>query len=186
MMLQRQVVVFLCCLLLASCAFRTTTVFRGFAGGEASYTLYNLQIERWGERRFSGLLALQRKTGGLCYALLDASGVSLIEADIDWTGLQRILQGQPQLMKTGVPDYLGTAIYRVFGLDPEEYPCSWNGVLRFCFDSSPADGWSKKAEALPFTVWQAHGSNGTNGKKPTIVYEQPWGGVKIIMKQVER
>lgn len=185
-MRRRLLIVFLCCALLVSCGFRTTTVFRGFTDAGEPYRLYNLRIDRWGERRFSGLLALQRKTGGLCYALLDASGITLLEAEIASGGEQEILQGKTQITETKLPVYLGTALYRVFGLDPEEYPCSFNGVLRFCLDSSPSGGWSKRAEMLPFTVWSAHGGGDGDRENGAIVYEQPWGGVKITLEQVER
>ena len=184
MKMVRPVIILLCGLLLVSCSFRTTTVFRGFTDSSQPFKLYNLRIDRWSERRFSGLLALQRQTGGLYYALLDASGVTLLEAEISCDGKRKLLKGQAQIKKTGLPDYLGTAIYRVFGLDPEEYPCSYNGVLRFCLDSLPAGGWTKSAELWPFIIWTATRKGKGDREKRTIVYEQPWGGVKITLEQV--
>jgi hypothetical protein len=63
------------CLLLCGCSLPLRTAVEGAdENAKANGRLLNIRIERWGEVRFSGLLALRPEGQGLYYALLDATG----------------------------------------------------------------------------------------------------------------
>ena len=184
--MKKTVLAIICCMLLVSCGYPTRTVYRDLFQEDASFTLYNIRIHRWEGLRFSGLLALQIKADGVSYALLDPSGITLLEAEIGADGEHKLLQAKGEMQTSALPEYLSTSFYRIFGVDPEEYPCSRDGLITFCLKTSKETGWVKEVLAGPFTVWQAKGGMAGDTGEPELVYEQPWGGVHITLKKLNR
>lgn len=146
-------------------------------GSEAKKHLMALRIERWGEIRFSGLLALQIGEGWLQYALLDASGVKLLEARSDSGGESQVLHAKGVIRDSGLADFLGEALVRIFFQEPVTPPCSGHWWNRLCRDNRQ----TKSQQIGPLLWWRVEDSTTSSGEK-TIVYLQPWIGVRLSLR----
>ena len=174
-----------CCLMVVSCSYPAITVYRGLEQENESFNLLNIRIQRWEKLKFSGLLALQRKGDKLFYAVLDSSGITLMEAEIGAGGEHNLLDAKKEMKASELPQYLSTALYRTFGLDPEDYPCSGDGLVTLCLKKK--DGrWRKEATAGPFTLWMAEGVDPEGDEVVETIYQQPWSGVQISFKRLNR
>ncbi len=147
--------------------------------------LYNIRIERWGKIRFSGILALQQRKEGLSYVLLDATGVTLIEAEVSLSGDHRLIRANGSLKISQLPHYLSTSLKRIYLLDPLQSPCDRTLFFSFCKEPSGAQEWQKYVQAGPFTVWKVEKSERDGGKEETTVYSQPWLGVRIALTELK-
>ena len=139
--------------------------------------LMALRIERWGETRFSGLLALQVGDDRLRYALLDASGVKLLEARSDSSGESQVLHAKGVIRDSGLADFLGQALVRVFFMEPVTSPCSGGWWNRLCRENRTAKG----QHIGPLPWWRIEVSTNSAGEE-TIVYLQPWIGVRLSLR----
>ena len=146
--------------------------------GEAGESrLLALAIERWGETRFSGLLALRRGAGWLHYALLDASGVKLLEARVDAVGTSRLLHVKGALEESGLHGFLGEALIRIFLVEPEALPCSGSWWKRICRQGAEA----KTSHLGPLPWWRVEALAPVDGL-PATSYQQPWIGVRLVLR----
>ncbi len=172
---------------LSSCSF-TGNVYNGLGISKVDRAarLYTIRIEQWGELRFSGILALQQRQEGLYYVMLDATGVKLIEAEVGLTGDHRLIRANGPLESSQLPHYLSTSLKRIYLLDPQDSPCSRNVLLWFCKELSGEKGWKKYVQAGPFTVWRVEKNERDEDKSEIIVYSQPWLGVRIVLKGLDK
>lgn len=175
------------CLLLASCGLPRTAVRTESPGlAESAGRLLNIRVERWDTLRFSGLLGLQEKERGLCYVLLDATGVKLLEAEVAGDGHHNLLRVSGPLKKSDFAPFLSEALARIYLQEPDELPCAGSWFYRLCRQDSGDSGWEKYGQAGPFTVWQvsADRKRRTSGDADeSVIYRQPWLGVKISIER---
>jgi hypothetical protein len=141
--------------------------------------LFNLRIERWGDIRFSGLLALQQGNGEVHYALLDASGVKLLQARVDAAGESQVLHAKGALRDSGLDTFLGEALARIFLQEPKEAPCASKWWRRLCRQ----DEAMKSGHFGPVLLWRAEVPTALVGTE-IISYRQPWLGVGLILRPV--
>jgi len=173
------------CILFSSCSFTGSEYNNpNILKAEKEAGLYNIRIERWGKIRFSGILALQQRKEGLYYVLLDATGVTLIEAEVSPSGDHRLIRANGSLKTSQLPHYLSTSLKKIYLLDPLQSPCDRTLFLWFCKEPSGAQGWQKYVQAGPFTVWKVEKSERDGGKEETTVYSQPWLGVRIALTEI--
>ena len=176
-----------CCILLSSCklpdySHRSMGEIEQLSTGQ----LYNIRIERWGTMRFSGLLVVKKQQTGLYYAMLDASGVKLVEADVDISGDYRLLHAQMGIKDTQLPEYLSTSLQRITLLEPAQLPCSSTFLLKFCREISESNNGRllKYLQAGPVKIWEVE--TGTKGARGAITfYSQPWLGIRISLEDFQ-
>ena len=167
------------CFLLSACSPPLQKYSRSLRNTEKPENrLYTLSIEQWGRVKFSGLLALQFNSSSLSYAMLDATGIKLIEGEVDFQGKYTIKNGMTGLKGSSLPGYLSTSLARTFLMIPLDSPCSRDGLMLFCI-SLPEDGYNKIMKIEPFTLWEVQRSNGV------IVYLQPWLGMRMTFQPGE-
>lgn len=178
------VLLIVCCMLLSACSLpQYTHRNMGEIEPQSAGKLYNIRIERWGSLRFSGLLVVKKRQAGLYYAMLDASGVKLVEAEVDTSGEHRLLHAKMGLKDSQLPEYLSTSLQRVYLLEPATVPCSSTLLLNFCRERSDGDEGRllKYLQAGPVTLWEVQ--IGNKGDRGTItLYSQPWLGVRIYLE----
>lgn len=143
--------------------------------------LADIRIERWGEHRFSGLLAMREKEGEYFFTLLDATGVTLLRGELSASAdeVERELKGP--MRQSGVGDYLATAFTRIFLLEPIRVPCSRELLSSFCLgaDQATKNGTIKYEKFGPFTRWRV-----TRRSSGVLEYSQPWLGVRIRVRKI--
>lgn len=147
--------------------------------GKAENRLFNLRIERWGDIRFSGLLALQQGGGEVHYALLDASGVKLLQARVSGAGESQVLHAKGALKDSSLAPFLGEALARIFLQEPKEAPCAGRWWHRLCRQ----DEAMKSGYFGPVLLWRAEVPGVLVGTE-TISYRQPWLGVGLVLRPV--
>ena len=185
----RMIQVFLigCCMLLSSCSLPDYSHrSMGEIEQQSAGHLYNIRIERWGSVRFSGLLVVKKRQTGLYYAMLDPSGVKLVEAEVDASGEHRLLHAKMGIKDTQLPKYLSTSLQRISLLEPAQLPCSSTFLLKFCRERSDGDngGLLKYLQAGPITIWEVE--TGNQGDRGAItLYSQPWLGVRIYLEDFQ-
>lgn len=178
-------------ILLISCSLLLAC---SFPGGKYSNTdvlkikkeavLYTISIEQWGEMRFSGILALQFRQESLYYMLLDATGVTLVEAEVSLTDGHRLVRAMGPLKTSELPNSLSTALKRIYLLNPPQGPCSQGFISRFCIEVAEQREWQKYVRVGPFTVWEAEHSDRGDGERIDTTYTQPWLGVRISIGEL--
>lgn len=140
--------------------------------------LYAIDIFRWGELQFSGLMGVQYNSTGLKYALLDASGVKLIEASVSHDNEFTLHFAVPMMKETKLPKYLGVWISRVLLVQPKTVPCSWAFLRSLCVNEGSME--SQKSSRLgTFLVWQSKKSWNKNEKRLLYRYSHPLIGVDV-------
>lgn len=176
------------CLLLSSCGLPRTAVRDELPGPEkGAGRLLNIRVERWDTLRFSGLLGLREKERGLYYVLLDATGVKLLEAEVSSDGRHNLLRVSGPLKKSDFAPFLSEALARIYLQEPDELPCVGSWFYRLCRQESGDNGWEKYGQAGPFTVWQvlAGRNRGGGAGDESVLYRQPWLGVRISLERVD-
>jgi hypothetical protein len=167
-------------LVLAGCAPPSSTLLLlPEQAGKAENRLFNLRIERWGDIRFSGLLALQQGGGEVHYALLDASGVKLLQARVDAAGESQVLHAKGVLRDSSLTPFLGEALARIFLQEPKEAPCVGQWWHRLCRQDEAV----KSGHLGPLLLWRAEVPSAIVGTE-TINYRQPWLGVGLFLRPV--
>jgi hypothetical protein len=173
-----------CCLLLSSCSrppYATRVLSERTEQPKGQ--LVNIRIERWGTILFSGLLAVKENQSGLQYAMLDSSGIKLLEAEVETTGENRVVHAKKGMKESRLPEFLSNSLRRVYLLKPAVLPCTTTLLLTFCMEQSTdlLHQPSKSVYAGPITLWEVQ--TGLAGERGTItLYSQPWAGVRIYLE----
>lgn len=173
-----------CCLSISSCSLSTNAYQkRDLSEGRDEARLFTVSIIQWGDLQFSGLLALQHRQDGLYYVVIDATGIKLIEAVVSLSGDHRLIHAVGSLKTSQLPNYLSTSLRRIYLLEPLQSPCSQELLLSFCRERLKEHGWRKYVESGPFTVWEVCKSGMRSENEDSVVYSQPWLGVRIILEE---
>ncbi|MDP3479562.1 MAG: hypothetical protein Q8R88_07305 [Desulfoprunum sp.] len=151
---------------------------------DSSPAFYTLTLKDTAKVRFNGLLGISAGKDGLHYILLDATGITLIEARIDIQGnvsQQRILG---PLQKSGLPGYLAGALRRIFLEQPAPLPCEDHFLLTFCEERQPAGSGRKWLRTWPFTWWSLQYSDeAKNSREQSLVYRQFMTGITLYLRK---
>ncbi|WP_136809468.1 hypothetical protein [Desulfosediminicola flagellatus] len=177
----------ICCLLLSACSMPQYTASipenqEEQSGGQ----LVNIRIERWGTLLFSGLLAMKKQQSGLHYAMMDSSGIKLLEAEVNTTGEHTLLHAKTGIKESKLPEYLSTSLRRIYLLKPSELPCTASLLMNFCIDQpgNQTTAFQKSLHAGPIALWKVE--TGTVGERGAItLYSQPWVGVRIYLEDFQ-
>ncbi|WP_163335659.1 hypothetical protein [Desulfopila sp. IMCC35008] len=149
------------------------------SSGENIHLFAGIRIERWGKLRFSGILAVASKEERLVFALLDGTGVTLLEGPLPGEGEQPELSGV--LRDSDLAYYLAIAFSRIFLQEPPNEPCSRIFLQSLCLDTEGGRRMAKRFKVGPFTRWSVTYSDA--GTTEEIVYSEPWAGVRITINE---
>lgn len=149
--------------------------------------LQHIRIERWGEVKFNGILALRATDKGLHYALIDATGIKLLQAWSDAKGDHNTITPTGPLAEQGLAPFLSEAIARMYLINPLRLPCSHKGLLSVCIKDD--NGLRiKTGNFAGIRYWNVEGGLNTvqNNNAATRIdtrYSQPWLGVEIVLQE---
>ncbi|MFH0785682.1 MAG: hypothetical protein V2B20_27560 [Pseudomonadota bacterium] len=178
------------CLLLGACSLPYAVPEKDPAAGNQSTTrLLNIHIERWDEVRFSGLLALREQGGGLYYALLDATGVKLLEVEVASDGEYHLLHAKGALKESGLDGFLAEVLNRIYLREPATLPCVGSWFYEFCREEdADGKGWRKYGQTGSLQIWQVTAAAGPEQDTGSgvIIYRQPWLGIQIYFEPIKR
>lgn len=182
----RQVAVLIfCIILLCSCGVPGNVSRKAsISPATSNAVLANIRIERWGEMQFSGILALKERQQEMTYVLLDATGVKLLEGEVDAAADQDMLDAKGPLRESHLPRFLSTSLARMFLLEPEKTPCSWYMIFRFCREMADATVSTTSFRAGPLLVWEVDETRKDEVDWNSVVYSQPWLGVRITLEKI--
>ena len=174
---------FVLCLLLCGCSLPLRIAVEGAdENAKANGRLLNIRIERWGEVRFSGLLALRPEGQGLYYALLDATGVKLLEATVVGDGEHRLLHVKGALQDSGLDGFLAEVLARTYLQEPATLPCAGTWLYQVCREQRADGGWQKYGQAGPLPIWKVGTGSGQGSGNEAVIYRQPWIGIRIFLE----
>jgi len=183
--MRRAIFCCLFCLVIAGCSLPSGTfVAPRLENDTSSARLMNIRIERWGEMRFSGLLALRRDGPGLYYALLDATGVKLLEAVTADDSGYRLIHGKGALRESGLGEFLAEVLTRIYLQEPAVQPCSGSWLYQVCRDEEAAGAWQKYGQAGFFEVWRAKSAPDQQSATGAVIYRQPWLGIRLVLQSI--
>lgn len=172
------------CLLLVGCSLPLRiSVDNPDENGKSPARLLNIRIERWGEVRFSGLLALRQEGQGLYYALLDATGVKLLEVAVAGNGGHRVIHAKGALQDSGLDGFLAEVLTRTYLQEPATLPCTGTWLHQLCREEDVAgNGWRKYGQVGPLQIWQVGTDPEQSPGSAAVIYRQPWLGVRIFLE----
>lgn len=134
-------------------------------------SVWTLRIGRGNSQLFAGLLALNRKDGGLEAVLLDSTGIKLLAEKVSAEGEVEIVSILPAVKNRGLAPFLGEALYRLFLLDggvASAVPCLRGGLITKCFGID-SDGRLVKFRRLgPWVLWSGDYSVIHGGSSPVL------------------
>jgi len=185
----RLIVLFLILLLSGCTLSNNSLVLAPLAEVTAPEKLQHIRIERWGDIKFNGILALRATNTGLHYALIDATGVKLLQAWSDGGGDHNAIKPTGPLASKGLAPFLSEAIARIYLVNPAQLPCSRKGFLSVCITDSENELRKKSGSFAGITYWNVEGELNFVKKNRRAAgietrYSQPWLGVEIVLQDL--
>ena len=173
------------CLVLAGCGLPPgSLVAPRLENDKGPGRLLDIRIERWGEVRFSGLLALRPDGSGLYYALLDATGVKLLEAVTADDSGYRLIHGKGALRESGLGEFLAEVLTRIYLQEPAVPPCAGSWLYRVCRDQGADGAWQKYGQTGFLEIWRVQPAADQDPSAEALIYRQPWLGIRIILQSM--
>jgi len=120
-----------------------------------SQTLWEIRIDRGGEKLFAGLLALERKGESLDAVLLDGTGIKLLEERVLASGEVVNISTLPAIRNKRLAPLLGKGLHRLF-FDFEIYGegvCRRDGLFELCFGAQSEGHLIKLRRLGPLILW---------------------------------
>ena len=153
--------------------------------------LQQIKIERWGEEQFHGIIALKAAEGGLHYALLDGTGVKLLQGWSDARGEHDAVLPTGPLVSRGLAQFVSEALARMFLLEPGIYPCSRVGFSSLCLKTLETGAIVKAGYFTGVKIWQVEAQlndplHNSTATESYIEYNQPWLGVTIVLQNMTK
>jgi hypothetical protein len=174
-----------CAILLCSCGFSgNLSRNAGISAGDSDALLANIRIERWGEMQFSGILALEAREETMSYVLLDATGVKLLEDEVNAAADRNGQTARGPLSESRLARVLSISLSRMFLLKPAEEPCSRQMLLSLCRKMTDEMEWATSYKAGPFLVWEVHEARRDAMDWNSVTYSQPWLGLRITVDKI--
>lgn len=143
--------------------------------------LQRINIRSFWSNPYTGLLAFDSSSTGFHYALLDSSGIKLLEATITGSGEQIILNGVEKIKRSGLPEVLAATLQRVYLIEPLSTGCpdtNWNAVCQKILDDGSRIKYHRNG---PLTRWRVVESD----KSDVITYSQPWTGFTLTLSAIK-
>ncbi len=151
-------------------------------GPDGSPQLKNIVIHSFGTQRFSGLLGLKNKQDSLYFVLLDATGIKLLEIEMEQDGQYIIKNGLKKLTDGSLPEILAKSLRRIYIIEPLETPCSTHLLHKLCSELSDDGKRLKYSRTWPFTLWKVFYDGSVEHK---ITYTQPWLGFSLTLSKAD-
>ena len=146
-------------------------------------SLMHVQIIRGDEQKFSGLIALKNIDQGVYFGLLDATGITLLEAKVFIGKPVEIIRAVGPVADSNLPGYLADTLRNIFLVEPESRPCAASGLMKLCHEDLLSGG-AKDLQFGPLTLWRFEEIQKTGDAKTIWNYSQPLFGVRIVFKQL--
>jgi len=146
---------------------------------------WKIRFFRWSKPLFSGLLGIKFDQHSLRYVLLDGSGITLARAQVDQSGNISNQRGITRITDTGLPNYLGSVLTKIYFLEPANLPCSHTFFFKLCKEQGK-NGMVKSLITGPFTLYTIKYLNRVADSPASIRFSQPWYGVRIEFDPVEQ
>ncbi len=143
---------------------------------------YTVTIKDPTQTRFTGLLGISANNHGLHYILLDATGITLLEARIDTRGNVQSKRVFGPLQKSRLPGFLAGALKRIFLEQPTPLPCEKQLLSTFCEERFTPESGRKWRQTGPFTWWSVEFSDtALNNHRQSLVYAQFLSGITLYL-----
>ncbi len=168
----------------SGCSMPTATYTdSAFKEDRLSGKLLSIRIQQFENTRFSGLIGIRQTENGLRYGLLDATGVKLLEAETTPAGRHNPDLATGPLKDSTLAAFLSAALARIYFQEPATKPCDGSWFYRLCHLENEDHSWTKYRRNGPFTIWMIERRHLTGEAAETILYHQPWPGIKIVLEE---
>ena len=179
--MKRFVFLFLLAQLFVGCAIPGRSPVMPVYENAGSPVLWKVQIYRWEEAVFSGLLLTNiDNEDGISYVLLDGTGIKLLQARMAADGEQVVSAVLPPLRNKRLPEFMAGALRDIFLREPDGAGCDRNGLMWICLESGD-EQVLKKAGAGPFTFWSVQYASAGKNSGSKIIFSMPWVGVRMVL-----
>jgi len=147
-------------------------------------SLWKLTIEKWGAERFTGLLAVRTIGPDFHLALLDATGIKLLETTMSDGSDIRVVFALKSVRDRGLPEYLSKSASRIFDTVSDDVHCFRHGLIRICKKKPASDVERKEARFGPFLLWSVDYfySKDTSEGFVCAVLQEPWRRSKLTLE----
>lgn len=171
-------------LIITGCCPLTERVDRQSAGpAEVKSALYRFHLERAGETRLAGLLALNFHEDGIWCGLLDATGVPLIKMHVRPEGTTDIEYCAKAVSDTMLPEVLGKLVEYIYFTYPRD-ACSWYAFSCICEEKEGEWQGRKWKRFGPFHYWEVRQQN-PPGKDENIEVRMYFSSVKVTLARID-
>ena len=153
----------------------------------ADESLWKVRIHQWGKERFSGLLAMSSADKGMRVALLDPTGIKLLETELDRAGSVRSMSALAAVEGKGLPDFLTSSLQKIFYGSGEISSCSGGVFLRLCHEQTGDKETRKRSLFGPIPIWSVdYRFFGTGYEEiQSAELHVPWYGISFIMSVIQ-
>ena len=150
-------------------------------------SLWKVQIRQWGAERFTGLLAMSSEDKEMRVALLDPTGIKLLEAEFDRAGSVRSMRALAAVENKGLPDFLTSSLQKIFYGSGEISSCSGGVFLRLCHEQTGDKETRKRSLFGPIPIWSVdYRFFGTGYEEiQSAELHVPWYGISFIMSVIQ-
>ncbi len=150
-------------------------------------SLWEVRIHQWGKERFVGLLAMSSEDKGMRVALLDPTGIKLLEAEFDRAGSVRGMSALAAVENKGLPDFLTSSLQKIFYGSGEISSCSGGVFLRLCYEQTGDKETRKRSLFGPIPIWSVdYRFFGTGYEEiQSAELHVPWYGISFIMSVIQ-
>jgi len=129
------------------------------------HSLWNLTVGRGDSQLFAGLLAMRKSGSMIEAALMDSTGIKLLEESVAADGEVKVVSALPTVRERRLPTLLGEGIHRLFfnGTGFVQEPCRQQWLTQLCFGERKDGSLAKTKKVGPLVLWRAHYSINNEG-----------------------
>jgi len=120
---------------------------------DTTSSLYRFRLERSSETKFSGLLALQPRAGGIWSGLLDATGVPLVKMVVYPDGTRHLEYCATALHGSRMPELLGKLVEYIY-FTPAAADCPWYAFSCVCLAAETPEQMVKWKRMGLLRLWE--------------------------------
>lgn len=157
----------------------------GLATVQDQSVFWKIRFFRWSKPVFSGLLGIKFEQHSLHYVLLDGSGITLVRARVDQSGKISNQSGIARIINSGLPNFLGSALTKIYFLEPANMPCNHTFFFKLCKEQGK-NGIVKSLTTGPFPLYTIEYLDRVAENPAAIRFSQPWYGIRIEFNDVEQ
>jgi len=149
--------------------------------------LWKIVVNRGGEEKFSGILAIKQHVDFISLVLLDPTGITLLKGEVFQSGDISLTSSLEKIKKSKIEDYMGKVVFRIFYLMPSDETCR-KGFSRLCWVGTDIASVNKKIYTFgPFLFWSiSYKSDGKEeGHIKNIEFNHPWSKTTILLEGIK-